>query len=241
MKLKYYLRGLGLGLIVAAIVLGVHNSRTGKMSDADIIKRAEQLGMVENTTLTASNDKTAEELLNEIDEKDEKTDDVTDIVAAEETPDINEAENAEDEEIKEEISEEDTADVEAEEKVVELENTRADAVTDAEDDPDKPAVIQEAEEVKPEITVSTEPETEEAPEAPTVNNNVEGASIQIVRGDTSTSVAKKLEKAGIILDAAEYDRYLCTNGYDRSIVCGEFVIPETYSNEDIAKLITGKM
>ena len=47
MKLKYYLRGLGIGIIVTTIVLTISNATGGKsMSDEDVIKRAEALGMV---------------------------------------------------------------------------------------------------------------------------------------------------------------------------------------------------
>lgn len=47
MKLKYYLRGLGIGIIVTTIVLTVSNTTGGKsISDEEVIKRAEELGMV---------------------------------------------------------------------------------------------------------------------------------------------------------------------------------------------------
>ncbi|MGN0350453.1 MAG: hypothetical protein ACI4ES_02295 [Roseburia sp.] len=47
MKLKYYLRGLGIGIIVTTIVLTVSNMTGGKsLSDEEIIERAEELGMV---------------------------------------------------------------------------------------------------------------------------------------------------------------------------------------------------
>ena len=46
MKLKYYLRGLGVGIVVTAIILTIANHLGNKMSDEDIIKRAGKLGMV---------------------------------------------------------------------------------------------------------------------------------------------------------------------------------------------------
>ncbi len=48
MKLKTYLRGLGLGLIVAALVTGVGSRQT--MSDEQIKARAKELGMMESKT-----------------------------------------------------------------------------------------------------------------------------------------------------------------------------------------------
>ena len=46
MKLKYYLRGLGVGIVVTAVILTIANHLGNKMSDEDIIKRAAKLGMV---------------------------------------------------------------------------------------------------------------------------------------------------------------------------------------------------
>lgn len=58
MKLKYYLRGFGLGIILTAVIMIIvtHSSRN-KMSDADIMNRAESLGMVmaDKTTKTDKN------------------------------------------------------------------------------------------------------------------------------------------------------------------------------------------
>ena len=48
MKLKYYLRGLGLGVLLTSIIMGVALSGKNKsMSDEEVIRRAKQLGMVE--------------------------------------------------------------------------------------------------------------------------------------------------------------------------------------------------
>ena len=47
MKLKYYLRGLGIGIIVTTLILMIAFSQyKNDISDAEIIKRAEALGMV---------------------------------------------------------------------------------------------------------------------------------------------------------------------------------------------------
>ena len=57
MKLKYYLRGLGIGMIVTALILGISFShRQGQetqiLTDDQIRERAEQLGMVDSSELT---------------------------------------------------------------------------------------------------------------------------------------------------------------------------------------------
>ena len=55
MKLKYYLRGLGVGMVVTALILGLRGSTVhATMSDAEVIARARQLGMVESGSLMLS-------------------------------------------------------------------------------------------------------------------------------------------------------------------------------------------
>ena len=47
MKLKYYLRGLGIGIIVTTIILvSCFSMQKPKMTDAQIIEKASQLGMI---------------------------------------------------------------------------------------------------------------------------------------------------------------------------------------------------
>ncbi len=45
MKLKYYMRGLGIGIILTTLILSI-NSPKEKLTEAEIIARAEDLGMV---------------------------------------------------------------------------------------------------------------------------------------------------------------------------------------------------
>lgn len=65
MKLKYYLRGLGLGIVVTTLILVIANNISKDISDEEIIRRAKQLGMVmaddenlfdEDATTTAESD-----------------------------------------------------------------------------------------------------------------------------------------------------------------------------------------
>ncbi len=53
MKRKYYLRGLGVGILVTSLLFTIYMVFTGpKMSDEQVITRAKQLGLVENTGQT---------------------------------------------------------------------------------------------------------------------------------------------------------------------------------------------
>ena len=51
MKMRYYLRGLGLGILVTAIFFLVGDSSGKTMSDEQIKARAKELGMIESTVL----------------------------------------------------------------------------------------------------------------------------------------------------------------------------------------------
>ena len=60
MKLKYYLRGLGIGIVVTALLMGVTMKDNGAMTDEQIKARAMELGMVEQRTLADIRDNLSE-------------------------------------------------------------------------------------------------------------------------------------------------------------------------------------
>lgn len=62
--------------------------------------------------------------------------------------------------------------------------------------------------------------------------------LTIKNGDTSYSVSKTLAAAGLVEDAAEFDSYLCDNGYSRKIRTGTYEIIPGMSYEEIAKVIS---
>ncbi len=51
MKLKYYMRGLGIGIIVTAVIMGIALGGKRELTDAEIKERAETLGMVEESAV----------------------------------------------------------------------------------------------------------------------------------------------------------------------------------------------
>jgi len=59
MKLKYYLRGLGIGMVVTALLMGF-TTKGKEMSDEEIKARAMELGMVEQRTLADIRDSVSE-------------------------------------------------------------------------------------------------------------------------------------------------------------------------------------
>lgn len=79
MERKYYLRGLGIGIVMTAIIMGIALSGSHKMTDQEIIARAKELGMVEDTHL-ADRDVSGEQI-----QKGQNIED-TDIGGQEELP-----------------------------------------------------------------------------------------------------------------------------------------------------------
>lgn len=91
MRLKYYLRGLGLGIIFAVFIMMVgYRNHGSSMSDSEIIEKAKALGMVE--TEDSSGMKSDKKTDNKTDEKSDKKIDtsepdttIADTSAAEDT------------------------------------------------------------------------------------------------------------------------------------------------------------
>lgn len=101
MNLKYYLRGLGIGIVVTAVIMGAASGgKKDKMSDAEIKERAAELGMVEAQTEGVLAD--LEQMPQEETDSSEETP-AKDAAAAEGSavPPENEADAAADEEVKE--------------------------------------------------------------------------------------------------------------------------------------------
>lgn len=96
MKLKYYLRGLGIGIIVTTLVLMVaFSGKKEKLSDQEIMQRAEQLGMVmadEGQTETGTEENTGAEAQPETEQDVQNTEAGTEENADENTENASEPE-----------------------------------------------------------------------------------------------------------------------------------------------------
>ena len=205
MKLKYYLRGLGIGILVTTVILSLAGVGRKNMTDEEVVKRAKELGMVESTLLSDLPDQT-------------KTDEVRPT-----EPEIS---------LQPETSE-------PEESASTPETPVA-----PEETPVAPEETPEAPEETPEAPEETPVAPEETPVSPEDGNPDipagETVTLVIGRGESSTTVSKNLKKAGIVEDAAAFDRFLCNNGYDKKIITGTYEIPYGASEEEIAKIITRK-
>jgi len=216
MKIRYYLRGLGLGILFTAIFFLVsNNSSSQTMSDEQIKSRAKELGMIESTVLAElSTQETVEESVAETVEEDDVAEETT--IA---------------------ITEESAA---AEESAVEESVVEESVVEETEEITEEVASKEAAEEesvVEPNETVVEAEVKEPIQAAP----NTAPITIVVNRGEGSDTVSRRLAELGLVADAYEYDRYLMTNGYDKRIGAGEHVIPAGATWEEIAKILCNQM
>ena len=203
MKLKYYLRGLGIGMAVTALILGISFSgRQGQeaqtLTDEQIRERASELGMVDSSELTLA------ALQNSAQTQTTMEPEVT----------------------------------EEPETMTEPEATAEPETTTEPEATAEPEMTTEPE-VTAEPEMTTEPEATEAPELITAPEQSQ-TTITIKKGSDSGSVSRQLYEAGLVENAKAFDNYLCNNGYSRSISPGIYEIAPGTSEEEIAKIITGK-
>lgn len=227
MELKYYLRGLGLGILVTAIIMSIASSKKRAMTDDEIIARAKQLGMIEDSVLTEINAK------EDIAEEDTTEEDTTegDITKEDILSGDQEGKPEPDTDID---AGEKTANVEAASRDTEIEDT------DSQDNNTEEVVPEPNEDVKPVGPETEEDEESTEPEPEATDNVVRGSVVIVIgKGDGSYTVSKKLEEAGAVPSAGEYDSFLCANGFDKRIRSGTFTIPADASDEQIARIITG--
>jgi len=180
MKIRYYLRGLGLGILVTAIFFMVSGKSNQTMSDEMIKARAKELGMTESVVLS-------------------------ELPVKESEPEV--------------TTEEPTRETE----VTVQEPAQEEATAEE--------TVQEPAEEVPEESVAEPAEEESAA------SNTEPVLITVNRGEGSDTVSRRLQEAGLVADAYEYDRYLMANGYDKRIGAGEHTIPAGATWEDIAKIL----
>lgn len=205
MKLKYYLRGLGIGIIVTAVIMGVASgSRKETLSDREIKERAAALGMVEPGNSLADMQESADPEPEE-EPVSAQNAEPTSILAAEPT--------------KTPVEEPTEMPTEAPTKAPMAESTEIPA--------EAPGKTPEAE--LPDTTPSNDVFTAGAEEQIT---------IEVKSGEGSYAICRKLEQAGLIASASDFDDYLYSNGYDRKLRIGSYEIPAGAEPETIAKILT---
>lgn len=234
LKLKYYLRGLGLGIVITTVIMSIAAAKEHKLTNEEIIARAKQLGMIESTVLTEGADREAGE------DEDKQSDDngqpddsgqsgdvaaLSKVSAAEldthtdVQPDVQPSS---------EVSE---LDVQADSEASKPDAQPSSSVSnmDIQSDAQVDGGVSKSG-VQPDSDVS-EPETETTSAFPKV--------IVVSHGESSYTVSKRLAEIGAVESASDFDTYLCEHGYDKKIRAGTYTIPVGATNEQMAKIVTG--
>ena len=217
MKKKYYMRGLGIGILVTAIICAIaFPKKTEPMTDAEVIKRAEQLGYVKDESGITADD------IDKIKEKATGTPGTTGDTEG--TPNVSDAPEG-----------------------TPTPSASPNPTPEAPNPPDKPEQpdVPATPTTKPVATLSPVEEPTEQPTAtvtPTVTSSTEKKTytITVERGMTATKVAERLAAAGAISDAEGFISYLRKNKLTDFINIGKFTISEGASYKEIAYILTGK-
>ena len=205
MKLKYYLRGLGIGIVVTALLMGYSNKN-----------QAAEAAIQEQTQEEA-----ADVLVNRVGEE------VT--TEAETVSELNTVESTKEEQT---ISESQT-----EEETETTETAETETTTENESETETVETSEAEETTTEESSVA---ESTQQASSETITGYQRAVDITIARGDDSGTVARKLQSAGLVENASEYDAYLMQHGYDKKIRTGSVTIPLGATWQEIAEYISGK-
>lgn len=208
MKLKYYMRGLAVGILLTTIILTIANAGNRPLTDAQIRQRARELGMIESDSVRLS-------VL--------QGDDTS--ASGSGTPESDTPESIAPGDVPAGSPESETSESGGSESSApgdtSAETPRA---SEGDSQTESGGLPQQAASMGAQIP-SGEPDEE-------------SVSFQVKSGASSSSVSKELAAAGLIEDAAAFDTFLCNNGYSRKIRPGTYQIPQGAAEEDIAKIIT---
>ena len=214
MKLKYYLRGLGVGIIFTAIIMGIALSGNKKetLTDEEIIERAKLLGMEMEESTKESSEQDPVDNQKEPEQKSLESPEPKDNKA--------EGNNSGEEEPA------DRDDTKKESEKDEPEKDSSSPNTDSEEG-------QQKEEDAAKET-SSNPESGQTSQQGVTHDDVE---IRIEEGDYSDLSSRKLFQAGLITDASAFDNYLTKNGLDESLRIGVHKIPKGSTQEEIVEIL----
>lgn len=214
MKLRYYLRGLGIGIVITAFLMGFTKGGAKEtLSDDEIIARAEALGMVQSSVLSSDlnheeqgEDGVTVSYNTALDESDIAA--LPDSAGADQTGD---AAGVVDTEATDKTADE--ADTVDSEKV-------ADAAGDSEGS-----------------TKASDTDVADNSIKATDTTGAATITVMINSGDGSDTVARHLAELGVITDAGDFDRYLCQNGYDKKLATGNHEINAGAGYQEIAEIL----
>lgn len=227
MKLKYYMRGLGIGIILTTVIMSIAVTQRPKekMTEKEIIEAARELGMVMEREKSANLNQLENDLISKNDVQNQ-------------VDNQNENQNSENQNSAQQLENDDKVSSDQN-------NTSEDAKVDEQKNEDKKENKEEAEDNKEDSEENKE-ETEDSKnekqeETTTEDENVVKEiyiTFQIKKGMISRSAAQVIYDVGLIDSVSKFDQYLIDNGYSNSVMVGEYRVKKGSTYEEIAKIIT---
>ncbi len=227
MRLKYFLRGLGIGIVVTTIILAISHNAGRRMSDSEVIERAKELGMAYTTAAQENSTESA------ADTTEPETDTTEPVTTGQESPTDTEAGSTAETESSE-------ASTTVQETTTGIrETTTQQGTTTQETTTQETTATRAAQESTTETTheaSATEAETTQAENESTETeaSTVITYTLTIASGMSSNTVCDILKKNGIIADSGDFDRFLVSNGYADRIRVGSFEVNSGMSYDELA-------
>ncbi len=232
MKFKYMIRGLGLGVIITAAVLGAYNRNAVADARVAVLKDYGLDGEspLEEETSTAAEEATEPVIMRD-EEKEAEIESVLDAARDAENPDNGASDGqtpngevSDGEPSDGEVSDGEPSDGEPSDGEVSDGNTSDSQASDA-----APSGQETPEQGSSAVVV-----------VPSDEEEASGETVEIVieSGDDSGTVSRKLQNAGVIQNASEFDAFLMQHGYDKKISTGKKVIGVADTWQEIADKIS---
>ena len=239
LKLRYFIRGLGIGIVFTAIVMSLSLQaarsriiRENALTKEEIMEKAMGYGMIldstEDTTPIEQNEssqvKQDEEENQNIEENqnsdNQNEDESKDVDDQQKDDNEQQEENKNAESDKEEVDS--SVDSQEDEEEVKQETKDSD---DSDSDKD---------------TDISEEDTEESSNKEESIVSIDYIPIKITSGMTATDVGKLLKEKKVIEDVDEFRSYMSEQGYSSKILIGNYLIPVNATYKKIANIITKK-
>ena len=219
MKRNYYLRGLGLGILITAIVFIIAGPK--ELSDEDIIQRAEELGYVKETGSSLG----IKDLLNKETPAPTQPIHTVEIPGAEKTP----VPTPTEEPVTNETPVPTPTEQPEEVPTPTLEPTPVPTVSATPVPTSTPVPTNTP---TPMPTVTSTPT--KAPEQGVT------ATIVVSPGNSATMVCRQMQEKGIVKDGNDFRNYLVKNNLTDYINIGTYVMSSNMSYKELANMLTGR-
>ena len=224
MKLKYYFRGIGIGVVVTTLVfmilISIHKNDGVQGTDA-VMQDTESRTVAQLQAGTQNPSGETEEQKASGEEKKQQ-----------DTEASREKEKQQDTEASGEKGKQQEKETSGKEK--KQQDTKASGALQK--TPENPAGGE-----KPDAQKPAEPADNKAEPAVPESGKEEKVRIEISGGQFSDVVCRKLEEAGLVDSAKAFNDYLVEKDYDNAILPGVYEIPKDATYEEIAVLLTTRV